>query len=850
MVKQDLPDQPYNGEQQPGLQYMVNQFGDHYLYEVNRNTFDQTDANSVLQRQFGKQLWQEDSLFIIIGSDSGLLIRYLLTEELPPGSRYVFIEPPHLIPVIRDHLADLDFNEQISIRSTGDWLELREPWFFEDYAFINRFSMLQSIGASDAYVSDYRSLAVEIKAQMDDLLWTIRAQMGNQAFTIEQIRNLMLNRTPAIRLQNKFAGKSCIILGGGPSLDDSIDWLLENHDRVVIIAVSRICRRLLETGIKPHIIISIDPHDLSFDVSKEMLLFDKPTLFVNMYHVNHKLLAQWPGKSLYIGDLFPWQSKASPLNIPPVGGPTVTNIAITLALNMQFSQILLSGVDLCHSKDGNSHARGSNEHNNGPQLGLVGLQVETNAGWLAETTPDFYNGIKSLQSQAASTLNSPSRLINIAPGAAKIEHIDFIELDKVQLPTANDNITDTLYKAFADETADSGEQHFRLVKKELAKAHGKLIDIKKLAKEALECNDGLFGRNGKTADFKYKIRMDKIEKKLDREYKDISPLVRNFGAAEFLKMPPRDREWSDAEIERAGDTYYNAYYHSADRLLELIKQAQDKLDIFQQENSAQPDIEQLLDYWREQQIPHRATLWKKAFERHGQNIPQQFVEEFEKLEHEFREQIAFTETAHAQRCKRNTALGPIRSKLAVLFKQHNTEAIENISTALQDDERVEAQDLYQLASGYVSELQNQPDAALAAYSDIVNRSVAQLSDQQTDLKNNPRLEDALRRMSYIYLSADLFDSALMVMDTLAAISSAHEPMYADLLRLTGDFQKALDIYTDYLKRSPYDLLVMIKLGKLYRQLGVDESARWVFNHIIEQDPANKIARQQLAELGG
>ena len=134
--------------------------------------------------------------------------------------------------------------------------------------------------------------------------------------------------------------------------------------------------------------------------------------------------------------------------------------------------------------------------------------------------------------------------------------------------------------------------------------------------------------------------------------------------------------------------------------------------------------------------------------------------------------------------------------------------------------------------------------------ELGKNAVETLDNLSAVLQNNPRLEDALRRMSYIFLSADDYQNALLIMDSLAAISSAHEPMYADLLRLTGDYQKSLDVYTDYLKRAPQDLLVMIKLGKLYRQLGVDDSARWVFSHVIEQDPANKIARQQLAELDG
>ena len=104
------------------------------------------------------------------------------------------------------------------------------------------------------------------------------------------------------------------------------------------------------------------------------------------------------------------------------------------------------------------------------------------------------------------------------------------------------------------------------MRRELAQAHKRLREIIKLANEALACNDGLFGRGGKPADFRHKRRMDKIEHRLDTRLSGFSEIVRMFSAQAFLHMPPSDREWTDDEIEQAGKTYYTAYLDNAETL--------------------------------------------------------------------------------------------------------------------------------------------------------------------------------------------------------------------------------------------------------------------------------------------
>jgi len=41
---------------------------------------------------------------------------------------------------------------------------------------------------------------------------------------------------------------------------------------------------------------------------------------------------------------------------------------------------------------------------------------------------------------------------------------------------------------------------------------------------------------------------------------------------------------------------------------------------------------------------------------------------------------------------------------------------------------------------------------------------------------------------------------------------------------------------------------MMRLGLLYKELGVTEGARWLFQHVSDHDPRNENARHLLREL--
>lgn len=835
-------------------QFLTNPFGDRVLYEVNRDAFDRIGSAAVFRRHFGDTLWREDALHIITGTDSGLLPKHVLDHGLPNGSRFIFIEPEEILAKLRDGLPELfdaiAAEPNIRLTNPEDWKELKQSFSFQDYAYLERLYDVRSIGASDAFLPDYRTLYWNVHQEIETFCWQVTMQLGSQIFVQRQIENIPDNSVPAIALKDRFQGLTAVLLGGGPSLDEVLPWLAEHQEELVVVAVSRICRRLHQAGITPDLVVSIDPHDVSFDVSKDLMRFDRRTLLVNSYHVSPALLSQWYGRSVYLGARFPWDT---PLNLDnlPNQGPTVTNTAFAMAVEMGFSRLILAGVDLCYSREGYTHASGSNEHKVGPLLGSVGPQVETNGGWMADTRHSFATAVTIMGNQAQGANQRDCRVINPAAGAARIPNVDYVPLDQIELSAPELPIGDRIAQCLPEFDIEFRRAQNKTVNRELSRVNGRLRKIQRLADEALRCNDGLFGRNGMQADFRHKKKMDKIEKRLDREFKDLAPLVKTFGSRRFLRLlrPDRERDWSDEEIERWGRAYYEAYRESTDILLGMVESAQAQLATRELEEDDPPDVPALAEAWQSQQRPGRTRVWRNRREALVATLPDAQRDLLTRLERDFEAMLDETDTAQAQWCENNYTLAPVRSKALVLFQQRERGELERLSAELGKQNGIEAEELYALSMGYLHELDGKPELALEIYGLLVDRAASSLAESDSaDNPHNPRLEDALKRMSFITLSMQDSENALLVMEALATLAPVYEPQFAELLRLTGDQQRAIDIYTDYLSRVPDDLSTMLKLGNLYKNLGANQAALEAFRYILERDPNNPGALSLMNEL--
>ena len=798
----------------------VNRFGERFLFNLNRHSFDQVSAEALFDARFGKSLFRENSLSVIIGSDSGLLPRYVQTKSIPNGARYIFIEPEPVLLALREyHLLD-ELDDRILCICLQDWAEAISRFKINDYLYINSVYSFNAICAEDDFIDEYAELGWGVVEVLSRLHWENNTSIGQEAFIDRQLKNVAENRLPAKLLQNAFHGQTVIILAGGPSLDDALPWVKKHRRCFVVFAVSRVSRQLLAAGIEPDFVFSVDPQDISFDISKEMFNFGPNTVFIASYHVVPTLANQWQGLMLYLGQRLPWESELNEANIGGAG-PTVTNTALSTAHAFGFKQVLLAGVDLCFTRDGFTHAKGSNEHQAGPKLNLSMLQVETNGGYLAPTGSDYAQAIKSLEWQARVMNASGARVINTSLGAAKIDQVEYLPWEEIPL---NDLSVET-WSIVASKVRDFDLGHYlRQLQIELQQASYKIQAISDLAEKARRINDTMYNSSGILENYRDKKQLDRIERKFKHQYRRFSKLVKRFGIRQFLQAikPFADEDWTAEEAKALGNIYYDAYKEGASKLQKLIEDAMMRVAVRQQEIESSPDFDRLFEQWRKDRSFGRGRLWRRQHQ--DAVVPEQSASAFDEFERLFAEVIAQQDTRHLALIKAQGDLAIVRSRSGVLFKHKKNDSLRDLLSSLDKHAQQEAVLPYRLLiNGYLDELEQRPESAMEAYRQILDAG-------------GMLLEEALIRIAAIGIEGNDVANVNLALECLSQLNPVFLPFYAEIQRLKGDMMGAVDSYNAYVSQFPNDFTVQMKLAMLYIEGGVYDAAELMLDYILQQKP--------------
>ncbi|MBF0107888.1 MAG: DUF115 domain-containing protein [Magnetococcales bacterium] len=815
---------------------LTNPFGECYFPAINGETFSRIGAENYFQRHFGGMVERKDSLNLIPGTDGGLLVNWIAKKKTGEGSRFLFIEYPELLQRLYDEgLLSRDLPEHVVVATPEEWLGKAEELSLKDYFYIGNVHPWRSMAVLDGFHEGYVKLWNDFDERLGQFQIAVGQEIGTRIFMLKCLENLAENRTPVHVLDGVFAGRTAVLLGGGPSLDESFAWVRENRERLVVMAVARIATQLAREGIVPDLFFAIDPHDIIFHQSKQVLEFHERSLMVNMYHLNPRLMGLWRGQSLYMGTLFPWLTPHNPPSrLYP--GITVSHQALGTAVEMGFSRIILAGLDLCFSREGFTHARGSVEMATGPYVHRSELWVETNGGWRAETSSDFFNAIPALQSLAEYAQSKDCVVINPAAAAAKIEGVAFRSWDELVCPEVERSAWDILQDLLPRETPETRIEHYERVETELLRIREEVRAVRKLTAEAIDCNDRLFGRRGKPPDFKFKKRMDEIEGILDEDYKEVSRLVKKWSVGDLLKLsrPDKSRAWSDEEVETTGRRYYEVYRDSATNLLKTIDDNRARVQMRIEEDRPAANIKRLLDQYEKDGQEGRVAIF---LARRGETIadhPERIRKRMEAFLAAHEALMRQTEHDYKEHCKnRLAAPRAIRSKVMAMFQNNEMERLQQFMEGIGKGEMEEKGQFLHLIRGLLAEKRGAYEEAMKEYRQITFESLV--------------LEGWQRQLT-IHLRQRELVSACAVAKRLAENSLIHFPFYADLLRLTGDRTRALGVYRDYNKVVRGDFVTLIKMGQLLLEEGDWQGVQACCRTILDKDEGHAGARMLLEQV--
>lgn len=192
--------------------------------------------------------------------------------------------------------------------------------------------------------------------------------------------------------ENFFKDKPLLVIGAGPSLHKNIDWLKDNHNNFILIAVFAALKTLYKHNISPDIVVQIDEKVLETEKlinSFENFNFLNESLFILSASVPEIILETFKKEKIFfIEDRTRYKTSNIYLQSASVG-----ESAYALSLLFNASQTYLLGLDFALSDDGLTHAK---DHHLSSKLDTSTVSELQKSASLSESTVYVKGNFKEL----------------------------------------------------------------------------------------------------------------------------------------------------------------------------------------------------------------------------------------------------------------------------------------------------------------------------------------------------------------------------------------------------------------------------------------------------------------------
>jgi len=805
---------------------ITNPFGEAFFPKISGNLFTSSSSATVFGRYFKETFNKKDMLYIIVGSDSGLLPFYLSEhyKEGRGGRKFIFLDYTSVF-------SDID------ISGLPDWIECYPAEFSMgvlsqtevEYMASGKMALIKSLSVIDAkFQDDYGQLLAHVEGEYRKLMFAENVTSVTRSFVDAQLMNIHRNIKPIKLLRGKIKQRDVLMIGGGPSLDDSINWIKEHADKFIIFAAARTSARLLNEGITPDFLVSVDPHDLSFDNSKRMLEFDQNTILMNCHHINPKLLNQWALNAVYFGESLPWGESEENSSSP---GPTVIHSALHQAVFMGAKNVYLTGVDLCFY-NGQTHASGSAESEIG-KLGVKHLtQVETYSGDMAETDQAFSSGVDALAwlVKGYETHSPDCRIYNLSRFAAKVNGISYLDKSGVILDGLSSKL-DVMQELNQTLKIDLKTmlKHQQVNLKAFQKKRLMLKDAIKLAEQGLKLTEQY---HQDTPDSEKIIR---VKAKLDKKLGDMGEMLYHYGIDYFrdaFRPVENESKMTEQEITLTLESYFKGMRKSCTdfigRLEKSIAVLKSRIDEYQPTSSPAT----LITSWLNQFEPGRYRIWQHY---HPQvQIMDQDQEALDKAAEVLKKNIYHVDTQQAQLLKnRSLSPGELHVKALKAYEKHDASGLLEIQAQLEKVIGFQGEQLALLIKGMLADLDKNTQQAVDAYSAITFKPFRLLS---------------LKRLLDYAMQSNQHEQVLIYLEGLIEFSLEYMLPYADYLALLGQDEFAYSVIDSFVKQFPEHFSALLKLAEFALKVGKTSEAIEALKAAEQLEPNNPQVAQMIALL--
>lgn len=808
----------------------TNSFGDKYFTALNNKAFDKVGATATFHKVFNEYLEHKNTLFIIVGSDSGLLINYLQKYQQDNGRQYIIFETESMIKYIEKNITvNKNLINILPIDTAFDTFKDK----YIDYIAYSRYTLLKSLTIIDS-VSEYYDNIWDIILDKFNVFGSNEAgHRTNNIFVDNHLHNISFNQIPLKKIQGLLKGLTAIVLGGGPTLDENINWVKENQDKLVIFAAARIAERLKQEQIKVDFFVTIDPFHASYDNGKSILLNDDQSILIHSNNAYTKLLAEWTGLRAYLGSRLPWDdAKCRQQHNLITYGPTVTNAMVGVAYFLGAKQIIFSGVDFCFSKDGASHESSSKEAQVGKHIDKNINKLVTYSGRIAETNHNFASAHESMEAILKYIINNnpATKLYTLSKETAKMNHLDYCSAKKIIIPEQDKCQAIAKIRTHLQFKLNSYKKHLKSSKISCQEIRNICEKTTKSANKGKKIALQLFINPEQTN--KLTSKMINIHQKLTKIMGEHAQFIFDYSTSsykDFMDPSVKQENMTKDETKASFINYFTALINASTALQKSIETGITKLNHRIDETKGINKLVKLINNWHLYNEAGRPAVWLNLNKLRLADIPQEHQAAITSLLNSHQQELKQTETKLKKQLH-SQSISMINSfvRIQKYFEEKKINDLESFINYIVEKDHENADNLYKIGLGYLYELKDMPNEAIEEY---------------LKLTDDKLLMNGLQRIVSITLTQKNYTSALDALEVLVNYSDEYYVAYADVLHITGDAQGALKVYTHYLQFYDKDISTWIKLAKLLINNGQPNEATEIVNKIKELDPENDAVEQ-------
>jgi hypothetical protein len=394
-----------------------------------------------------------------------------------------------------------------------------------------------------------------------------------------------INKYKILTTKNKSANfsltndKPTLLIGAGPSLGKNLNWLKQNQDRFIIVAIAATYKKLFDNGIIPDIVTTVDPnfHILNrthFNLKDVELL--KNTMVLASINTPTKILDRFNQEKLFLYEVVgTFKNNSNAYN-----GISIGEITLSLLLDMNVKEIYLLGTDLAFDeKTGSSHFEGyvnkredfENDKSKVDEVLETGnssrkdfIQVKGNKKDKVVTNRIFALSINQYVRIITLFKNPSQNIYNLCEDGAFIEGTILKNVNDIENHKKIE-IKDFLFSNFERVS------EFGLLKNEFAQLDIKINNMKFIKKALNEqfkkqkSSNNILKFNDKLS-----ILLNIMLKKNDKFFLSIITNYFNF-VLPYINYSLNDRNLESNEIERKLNQIENIFYKQVENIIDIYE---------------------------------------------------------------------------------------------------------------------------------------------------------------------------------------------------------------------------------------------------------------------------------------